>query len=445
MSEENQIEDDDADFIGDITISLSDDLFEQDDAAVEDTSRIISDIHSSGGVNRDIAVAMESMQPGVLTDHGVPLNSFTREYSRTNYRVTLEEAEGMGMLARVAIIIGAGAIATLLTAWIWKTFFDDGEGGSSGGKRGADRDKAIEEAMHRNREFKSELEKAWRLYSSKRDKLTDADKKEWMAENAPVAFKAMWKNRYSGLIDELGKGKGNHVATAGEITDKIPTWMKQIEDAQNKLIGLVTGGKGDQVKIEEYVIKIELNGGGDMKVARDRYKELAKPNPELAINLDDDYTKTSGIGKALDKLDGAEVKKFEEWGKKIKEWGESMKSNPNKATGYTDAAAKAQQQLRDAVKAVGHAWAILGMIQKAQDVIADVMVNQYVSMVKKLDTVASAIEKELEGTELEQSKEHRASIAKFLGSALAWGKKKITGKDKDGKPAPTTEPAKPAP
>ncbi len=104
---------------------------------------------ANGGVCKQVAVDMESLrEPDAV--RRVSLASYTDDWSRTNYTVTVEELQDMSQGAKVAIAVGVGLLVAKMVHWIIKSFFggdddSDGGGGGGGGKKQEKRLKALRE------------------------------------------------------------------------------------------------------------------------------------------------------------------------------------------------------------------------------------------------------------------------------------------------------------
>lgn len=69
------------------------------DHVLVDLQNIYQEIQAKGGVNKTIAVAIESIKPGLLSEQ-TPVNSFTADTSKTNLQITVE-----GIISGIAATI----------------------------------------------------------------------------------------------------------------------------------------------------------------------------------------------------------------------------------------------------------------------------------------------------------------------------------------------------
>lgn len=403
------------------------------DELTTDVNRIVDEIRENQGVNRDIALSIEAVQPGSISGR-VPINSFTRDYTRTNYQVTTEVIAEMSGVAMVGVAVAAAVVAVMLGAWIYKTFFGGKEKGSGGA-----RDKAIQSAMENNKEFKKDVEAAAKILAKHKKDITEKEKQELIDQCAENMYKGIWKNKYSELIEELGEGKGNHLALVNEIVSKLPGWMDQLEKAEEGLLGKVHSGKAEGINAADYSITIEVNGinkneiDGKLPALKDAYSKKATPDPNRTPKTDIDFSRAVGIGAAIDKLTEEDVKKFQEFAEKAKKIAEGMKTDQEEAKKWNDAAFSAQKLIRERVKRIGELWSILGMIQKAHTAIAEAMCNQTASRVEGITSMLEKASKDLEGSELEQATSLVARLKTMLGKQTKFvaSTKKIGDEEKE--------------
>lgn len=417
----NNLDADDPDYIGDITISLSENEMIELDEPLDDANGVIQQMKEIGGVNRDMAVAIESMQPGIITDR-FPLNSFTREYTRTNYGVALESAELVALAARAALAIGVGVIAGMLATWIYNKFFGGASGGGGGG--GGDRDKSIREMCRESRDARREMEKVFREFKKHAGQLKSEEVKKIFGKDFVKWYNERWEKKggYTKLIDEIGKGQGDHLKFVQQAVARAPGWMKQLEDMQVRLSGLVDTGKTDEIRIQDFDIKMDIldmtsdTVGQKLSTLRGKYKEMMVKNTDLTPALDENFERASGFGAEFDKLKEEDAKRLKDFAEKTKAWGENLKKNPNNASKYTPEADRAQRQIRDRATQIGHVWGIMGMIQEATIRIHHVLGVGTVSMVTNLESAAKELEKVLSETEMEEINGLMASMLKFFGA-----------------------------
>jgi len=81
---------------------------------------IVSSMEESG-VNKQIAVDMENISPGVISSR-VRVNSFTQERSKTNLAVAMEEANGLNRSLQMALLAALVFLGFKLYEWVRKTF-----------------------------------------------------------------------------------------------------------------------------------------------------------------------------------------------------------------------------------------------------------------------------------------------------------------------------------
>lgn len=112
---------------------------------------------ANGGVCKQVAVDMESLrEPDAV--RRVSLASYTDDWSRTNYTVTVEELQDMSQGAKVAIAVGVGLLVAKMVHWIIKSFFgdDDSDGGGGGGGGGGKKhEKRLKEIRKNNQQIQN--------------------------------------------------------------------------------------------------------------------------------------------------------------------------------------------------------------------------------------------------------------------------------------------------
>lgn len=417
----NDLESEDPDYIGDVTISLSENEMIELDEPEQDATKVLKQLQEVGGVNRDMAIAIESMQPGIITDR-FPLNSFTREYTRTNYGVALESAELVALAARAALAIGVGVVAGMLASWLYDKFFGGKSGGGGGG--GGDRDKSIREMCKDVREGRREMERVFREFKKHAGQLKNEEVKKIFGKDFIKFYNERWEKKggYNKLIDEIGKGQGDHLKFIQQAVAKVPAWMTRLEEMQIRLSGLVDTGKTDDINIRDFDVKMELldmtaeNINQKLPALRAKYKEMTVKSPDLQPALDENFERAASYGAEFDKLKEEDAKKLKDFAEKTKAWGENLKKNPEKAKAYNDAAKQAQLLIRDNANRIGEIWGIMGMIQEATIRIHHVLGVGTVSLVTEMEKAAKELEKVLSETEMEEINGAMASMMKFFGA-----------------------------
>lgn len=87
-----------------------------------DLQNIYLELEKTGGINKTLAIAVESISPGLLTDR-LPINAYTNEISKTNYDVSLEDVVS-GIVATINFLINAiGKILSKVISYIKKIFY----------------------------------------------------------------------------------------------------------------------------------------------------------------------------------------------------------------------------------------------------------------------------------------------------------------------------------
>lgn len=87
-----------------------------------DLQNILEELQTKGAVNKTLAIAIESVSPGLLGEN-LPTNGFTSELSKTNYSVTVEGVVG-GILNVIKFILRTiGKIIGRMVDFVRKLFY----------------------------------------------------------------------------------------------------------------------------------------------------------------------------------------------------------------------------------------------------------------------------------------------------------------------------------
>ena len=268
----------DEDYTGDTVFQNQDeinDILKEREARI---SELLDHMDEVGGVNRAIAMEMENLEPGIVTRYR-SLQSYTEDYSRTNYRETRISLEVLHVAAVAAIAVGVGVLLAAFIGWMLKTFFDDDSGGGGGGgkdKKGKQIDERLREIGEMQaaseESFKHFVELAKQAQGDLKKAMLDAlpeDKKKDMKAVGDAYEKYLNENLYkaklSGVycvfIDELASGKqAEHIKFLSELIKILPEWLKQLQEKQHALLELTKEGNKDEIKPDKYFVEITLAG-----------------------------------------------------------------------------------------------------------------------------------------------------------------------------------------
>lgn len=118
------------------------------DEQARDLESLMATAVRYGGVSKQTAIDLESISPGVITNRR-QLNSYTRDFTLTNFKATMEDAEQM---RKGLIYAGIAALALILAkilSWIFGAFGGDSGGGGGGGGGGKSKKGPQDEATIR--------------------------------------------------------------------------------------------------------------------------------------------------------------------------------------------------------------------------------------------------------------------------------------------------------
>lgn len=217
-----------------------------------DVTEILAKIRETGGVNQDVALQMESLEPGLLETKFLTVRHFTQDYSRTNLKVSQEALEDMSQGAKVAIAIGVGVFVSSLVAWILSKVFGDSDEDSGGGGGGGGGSSGIK---HRNlEERKKQVSTDYRelhkiledIAATERDLHKELEAKAETAgltalykelgvtgpvttkKTAEAIYGKHLRKHYSKLLDDLINKPTTHVALAHHLVTSLPKWVRDL-------------------------------------------------------------------------------------------------------------------------------------------------------------------------------------------------------------------------
>lgn len=272
-----------------------------------DVTDILARIRETGGVNQDIAIQMESLEPGILESRHLTHLHFTRDYTRTNLTLSQEALEDMSQGAKIAIAVGVGTFVAALVAWILSKVFGEGEdgggggGGSGGGSGIKDRDldgrkkRLCEDYKHADtilKDIKStedEMRKQLNAIAEEAgwNKLlaeTGAGKKDFTLDNAvnEIYHKHLAKH-YCVLVSDLINKPTLHASLAHHLVINLPKWIRELASLQHQLFHNEQKGEIDESK---FALKVAMPAGlpfSDLGIlkAMDHYREISIPDKKL--------------------------------------------------------------------------------------------------------------------------------------------------------------------
>ena len=274
-----------------------------------DVTDILARIRETGGVNQDIAIQMESLEPGILESRHLTHLHFTRDYTRTNLTLSQEALEDMSQGAKIAIAVGVGTFVAALVAWILSKVFGEGEDGGGGGGGGSggggsgikDRNldgrkkllcedwRSTESLLKEIASVEKELNDKLKAIAEESgwDKLlaeTGAGKKDFTLDNAVnQIYRKHLAKHYCVLVSDLINKPTPHASLAHHLVTNLPKWIRELSSLQNQLFHNEQKGEIDESK---FALKVAMPAGlpfsdlGMLK-AMEHYREISIPDKKL--------------------------------------------------------------------------------------------------------------------------------------------------------------------
>lgn len=118
-----------------LDISVESEQLRTLDEQARDLESLMATAIQYGGVSKQTAIDLESISPGVITNRR-QLNSYTRDFTLTNFKATMEDAEQMRKGLMYAGIAALALILAKILSWIFGAFGGDSGGGGGGGGGG---------------------------------------------------------------------------------------------------------------------------------------------------------------------------------------------------------------------------------------------------------------------------------------------------------------------
>lgn len=348
----------DESYLGDLEISMDDAELDKLTEEDKEIDNLIQTAEEAGGINKQLVVDMESLRPNIITSK-VPLNSFTEDFSRTNYKVTMEALEDMSDKAKLGIAIGVGVFVASLVGWIISKFFgddDDSSGGGGGGGGGGSRDKditkrqaetaateatlkgiqvdIIQQQKSQEAAYKAMVEKSgWEKLVGQIDASNVTKKGQSVDDGLNAIYETHLRKHYSTFIDELINSPSVHLTLAHHIVSKVPTWTNELAGKQNQL----TQGKIEGLKPEDFRMKVTLPGGGSLgdveaiKMAT-IYKEKSQPNKDLKFPDFSKIEKANFMEDIIQKMPENQEALLKEMKKELDSFVNSLKGDTELST-----------------------------------------------------------------------------------------------------------------
>ena len=118
-----------------LDISVESEQLRTLDEQARDLESLMATAIQYGGVSKQTAIDLESISPGVVTNRR-QLNSYTRDFTLTNFKATMEDAEQMRKGLLYAGIAALALIVAKILSWVFGSFGGDSGGGGGGGGGG---------------------------------------------------------------------------------------------------------------------------------------------------------------------------------------------------------------------------------------------------------------------------------------------------------------------
>lgn len=359
-----------------------------------DVTDILARIRETGGVNQDIAIQMESLEPGVLESKHLTHLHFTRDYTRTNLTLSQEALEDMSQGAKIAIAVGVGTFVAALIAWILsKVFGEDEDGGSGGGGSGGgsgikDRDldgrkrrlaedyktthTILQDIASTEHEMKKKLDaKAEELGWNRLMTEVGAGSKDFTLDNAinKIYRKHLYKH-FCPLINELINKPTPHVTLAHHLVTNIPKWTREIASKQNQLFHKDVG----EVNVDNYKIVFQLPSGlpiNELSIVKmlQHYREtMVTPDKNLPFPEFSHIEHANFLESVIKDLDKNQTVLLKDMQGELEAFVTTLKSAP-------DELAKKQaaiEEIRRAYRELGAAYQVLvTMTNKCDEFLKD--------------------------------------------------------------------------
>lgn len=457
----------DEDYTGDTVFQNQDeinDILKEREARI---SELLDHMDEVGGVNRAIAMEMENLEPGIVTRYR-SLQSYTEDYSRTNYRETRISLEVLHVAAVAAIAVGVGVLLAAFIGWLLSTFFDDDSGGGGGGKE--KKGKRTDERMREIGEAQAESEESFKKFIQLA-KRAQGDLKKAMLAGIPEAsrkeleaksdayeiylnehlYKQKLRESYCVYIHEMVDGKSSeHIKFLSELIKILPDWMKQLQEKQHALLELTKEGNKDEIKPEKYFVEIKLAGKtGDM--VKSLLEEKLGYYKKICTKGDDQWYKdvklktgraigtADYLGHLFDQIDDSHRVTWENVKKEMGQYTESIKK-ANIEKERQAALTQAWRNLKYGYDGAIAGYRIFNQCQAASTKFADAISAAYDSQVKfvsgQCDIVINKGDNDADKKEAEEIKGLFSKVGSKIAGWMSNPFKKKKKKDGDNSTPP---------
>lgn len=88
---------------------------------IRETQSLINEMTVAGGTKKQLATDLEQIHPGIITER-VAMESFTADYTRTNLKITMEQAANLHRGLQAGLIAALCFLGYKLIQWIMKVF-----------------------------------------------------------------------------------------------------------------------------------------------------------------------------------------------------------------------------------------------------------------------------------------------------------------------------------
>lgn len=381
--------------VDDDLIDMNDSFFEESDVEHDkltgkdmDITDILARIRDTGGVNQDVAIQMESLEPGILESKFLTTRHYTQGYSRTNLKVSQEALEDMSQGAKIALAVGVGAFVAGLVAWILSKVFGEDEdsggggGGGSGGSGIKDRnlderkksvvedykytDTILKDIAETERDMQKKLQaKAEELGWNKLMNEVGASGKSFTISNGiDLIYRKHLKKHYSPLLQDLVSKPTAHVSLAHHLVTNIPKWIRELASLQNQLFHKEKG-KVDPAK---YKLVYTLPQGlpvSDSKLATllAHYRQYSEPKNDLPFPEFTHIEHANFLESTIKVLDANQGHLLKDMENELDAYLEVIKSSPDELANKLDAT----NALRNAYREIGMAYQVLVLMTNKCD------------------------------------------------------------------------------
>lgn len=416
---------------------------------------VVEEMNYVGGVKQANIVALENYIPNLITSKR-PLKSFTEDYSKNNFQITMENIEAAKPFLIGGLIAAVAFLLYKVIKWIIGFFSGSSGGGGGGGDDKRDYAKEAEEAVTEGKEINAVTEEI--VQAAKADNFDEKAVLDKLKKDNPDNEKIQKATSLEQALGTMGKDgvaqpKAEEFKSWNLLAEDIllsQKYMHAVNAIAHELEGRLQGldnmtkvfleqtqkavtkqGNVSSYTIDSPVLKracqmLSLTVKGDStKAYADAVKAeimAARKNENVTNKLDIDFIQKSPALKSEMWVMKPQLiehwKKLQSRGDEIKKLGETAK----------DIEADVGQQIRKAVQEINETiivtadmFAIVGICEKAAKQLAAEIIHKQEEHNKHMARVARGIVSVMEG---ENKKKFTDKLKNIGGKIFGMGKKK---------------------